>query len=77
MHATVAEFDPQSQSGSVLLDDGIQIPFDAAAFAAGGLRTLRLGQRVRLTTDDPPPTDPAARPRITALTVATLPPDQT
>jgi 2-phospho-L-lactate guanylyltransferase len=32
----------------VLLDDGTRVPFPAAAFAASGLRLLRIGQRVRL-----------------------------
>lgn len=74
MHATVAEFDDLSRVGSVLLDDGRQVPFDANAFAAGGLRTLRLGQRVLLATDDDTVADSASPlPRITAITVATLP----
>ncbi|HKT05701.1 MAG TPA: cold-shock protein [Rugosimonospora sp.] len=45
---TVASFDPQDRSGTVLLDDGRQVAFDAPAFDASGLRLLRLGQRVRL-----------------------------
>ena len=66
--ATVATFDSTTGSGSVLLDDGLRLPFGAAAFARSGLRALRLGQRVRLEVhgegDDA---------RITALTVVTLP----
>lgn len=46
--ATVATFDPDTGAGTVLLDDGRPVSFDGAAFAAGGLRLLRLGQRVRL-----------------------------
>ena len=49
---TVATFDGATGAGSVLLDDGSAVPFDAAAFAAGGLRHLRLGQRVRLDADE-------------------------
>jgi 2-phospho-L-lactate guanylyltransferase len=45
---TVASFDPARRSGTVLLDDGTQLGFDAPAFDASGLRLLRLGQRVRL-----------------------------
>ena len=52
MQATVATFDPATGSGTVLTDDGRRVAFDGAAFAAGGLRLLRLGQRVRLDTAD-------------------------
>ena len=48
MQATAYTFDPETRSGSVLLDDGTPLPFDAAAFDAGGLRLLRPGQRVRI-----------------------------
>ena len=48
MQGTVSEFDPDTRSGVVLLDDGSQIRFPAEAFDAGGLRLLRLGQRLRL-----------------------------
>lgn len=50
-HATVARFDPATHSGTVLLDDGLEVPFDAAAFRAGGTLNLRLGQRVQLMHD--------------------------
>ena len=66
MQATVRRFDPVTRDGSVLLDDGVELPFDAAAFDAGGLRSLRTGQRVRIRTD-------AAGRRVVALTIATLP----
>lgn len=48
MQATAYTYDPDSRSGSVLLDDGTPLPFDTAAFDAGGLRLLRPGQRVRI-----------------------------
>ncbi|GAA4001449.1 hypothetical protein GCM10022384_55460 [Streptomyces marokkonensis] len=51
MQATAYTYDPESRSGQVLLDDGTPVPFDAAAFDAGGLRLLRPGQRVRIETD--------------------------
>lgn len=35
--------------GSVLLDDGREVPFEADAWAASGLRHLRMGQRVSVT----------------------------
>ena len=47
MQATVATFE-EGAGGTVLLDDGSTMSFDAEAFAASGLRHLRLGQRVRL-----------------------------
>jgi 2-phospho-L-lactate guanylyltransferase len=52
MQGTVATFDEASQGGTVLLDDGSLVRFSAAAFAASGLRLLRLGQRVRLEQGD-------------------------
>ncbi|CAM5523438.1 hypothetical protein GCM10010329_55230 [Streptomyces spiroverticillatus] len=52
MQATAYTYDPETRSGSVLLDDGTPVPFDAAAFDAGGLRLLRAGQRVRIETAD-------------------------
>ncbi|GAA0963220.1 hypothetical protein GCM10009550_58490 [Actinocorallia libanotica] len=64
MQGTVKDFDPVERSGSVLLDDGSELPFDAAAFDAGGLRLLRFGQRVNLAWDGG---------RVTALTLSTLP----
>ncbi|UNO39740.1 hypothetical protein [Streptomyces sp. MST-110588] len=48
MQATAYTYDAQTRTGSVLLDDGTPLPFDAAAFDAGGLRLLRPGQRVRI-----------------------------
>jgi 2-phospho-L-lactate guanylyltransferase len=65
MQATVRIFDQATRGGSVLLDDGTELAFDAAAFDAGGLRFARPGQRVSMRVD--------AEGRITALTLATLP----
>ncbi|MDX6739077.1 hypothetical protein [Actinocorallia sp. A-T 12471] len=64
MQGTVKDFDTATASGSVLLDDGSELPFDGDAFAAGGLRLLRFGQRVNLAFDGV---------RITAITLSTLP----
>jgi 2-phospho-L-lactate/phosphoenolpyruvate guanylyltransferase len=52
LQGTVATFDPGTREGTVLLDDGREVAFPAAAFAASGLRLLRLGQRVRLDHGD-------------------------
>ena len=46
--ATVKSFDPDSGTGTVLLDDQREVAVPAEAFAASGLEELRLGQRVRL-----------------------------
>jgi hypothetical protein len=51
MQATAFTFDPRTRGGSVLLDDGTPLPFDAEAFDAGQLRLLRPGQRVRVRTE--------------------------
>ncbi len=51
MQGTVATFDPASGAASVLLDNGTAVEVPSAAFAASGLRLLRLGQRVRLEID--------------------------
>ena len=49
---SVHTFDPATGAGSVLLDDGVEVPFSAAAFEAGGLRLLRPGQRLSLDRDE-------------------------
>ena len=64
IQATVRDFDPESRGGTALLDDGREVAFDGAAFAAGGLRLLRLGQRVRLEYDGD---------RVARVTIHTLP----
>ena len=63
MQATVATFDADTGSGTVLTDDGRRVPFDAAAFAAGGLRLLRPGQRVKMDIADG---------RVVRVTIGTL-----
>ncbi|KUN81981.1 2-phospho-L-lactate guanylyltransferase [Streptomyces bungoensis] len=67
MQATAYTYDPDTRSGQVLLDDGTPVPFDAAAFDAGGLRLLRPGQRVRIETEGD-----SGAPRITLVTLQTL-----
>jgi cold shock CspA family protein len=63
MQATVATFSPQTHCGSVLLDDGAGLTFDADAFAGSRLRLLRHGQRVNIRVVDG---------RIAAITLATF-----
>ncbi|MFB6791696.1 hypothetical protein ACFCWT_34065 [Streptomyces olivaceus] len=77
MQATAYTYDPESRSGQVLLDDGTPVPFDAAAFDAGGLRLLRPGQRVRIETDadadaDAGDADTGTGRRITLVTLQTF-----
>jgi 2-phospho-L-lactate guanylyltransferase len=68
MQATVRDFDPRTRAGSVLLDDGAALPFPAEAFLASGLRTLRLGQRLRIEV-----TGAGQDRRVSRLSLATLP----
>jgi cold shock CspA family protein len=48
MQASVHQYDDNTGSGSVLLDDGREIPFDGSVFDASGLRHVRVGQRVSI-----------------------------
>jgi 2-phospho-L-lactate guanylyltransferase len=50
VQGTVATFDAESHTGTLLLDDGSELAFPAAAFDRSGLRLLRLGQRLVIRT---------------------------
>jgi cold shock CspA family protein len=50
MQATVSRFDAPTRGGAVLLDDGVELPFSEEALRGSGLRLLRPGQRVRIST---------------------------
>ncbi|ALU96457.1 2-phospho-L-lactate guanylyltransferase [Streptomyces sp. TSRI0445] len=67
MQATSYTYDPETRGGSVLLDDGTPVEFDAAAFDAGGLLLLRPGQRVRIEGEGE-----GAALRITLVTLQTF-----
>lgn len=67
MQATAYTYDPETRTGSVLLDDGSPLSFDAAAFDAGGLLLLRSGQRVRIEVEGE-----GEERRITLITLQTL-----
>ncbi|MFF0473017.1 hypothetical protein [Streptomyces sp. NPDC004284] len=69
MQATAFTYDPETRSGSVLLDDGTPVEFGAEAFEAGGLRLLRPGQRVRIETE---PGTSGSGLRITLVTLQTF-----
>jgi 2-phospho-L-lactate guanylyltransferase len=51
MQGTVATYDPGTQAGTLLLDDGSELAFPPEAFRRSGLRLLRSGQRVTVETD--------------------------
>ena len=48
MQASVHKYSDESGSGSVLLDDGREIPFEGNVLDASGLRHLRPGQRLSI-----------------------------
>ena len=48
MQASVHTYDDKSGSGSVLLDDGLEVHFDGIVMDASGLRLVRPGQRVSI-----------------------------
>jgi 2-phospho-L-lactate guanylyltransferase len=52
MQGTVATYDAETHSGTLLLDDGSELGFGAEAFERSGLRLLRLGQRLTIEKDD-------------------------
>jgi cold shock CspA family protein len=60
MQASVHRYEEDNGSGSVLLDDGREIPFDCAVMDASGLRLLRPGQRVSIEMS-------ASQPALTRL----------
>jgi len=44
---TVRDFDDESRSGSLLMEDRTEVHIDATSIEGSGLRSLRLGQRVK------------------------------
>ncbi len=61
MQGTVASYDERVRAGTVLLDDGVALPFDPVAVPSD-VRLLRWGQRVVVELD-------AAEQRVTALRI--------
>jgi 2-phospho-L-lactate/phosphoenolpyruvate guanylyltransferase len=57
VQASVHRFDPQTGGGSVLLDNGTELPFAPDAFERSGLRLLRVGQRLTVDVDEDAVTD--------------------
>ena len=51
MQGTVATYDPETHTGTLLLDDGSELAFPADAFRRSGLRLLRQGQRITIDAE--------------------------
>jgi cold shock CspA family protein len=49
---TIKEFDERSHHGSLLMEDRSEIAIDATSLEGAGLRTLRIGQRVKFDLAD-------------------------
>ena len=49
---TIKEFDEQSRNGSLLMEDRSEIAIDATSLEGAGIRTLRIGQRVKFELSD-------------------------
>ena len=44
---TIKEFDIEERTGSLLMEDRTEVGIDATSVEGSGLRTLRIGQRVK------------------------------
>lgn len=66
---TIRSFSTESREGSLLDDQLREHTFDAEAFRASGLQTLRIGQRVRFELHEDPDRD---TPRVSHLNVISL-----
>jgi len=44
---TIKDFDDEERTGSLLMEDSTEVAIDAVSVEGSGLRSLRLGQRVR------------------------------
>ena len=49
---TIKEYDESSHSGSLLMEDRTEIGIDATSLEGAGIRTLRIGQRVKFDVAD-------------------------
>jgi cold shock CspA family protein len=49
---TIRDFDDDDRSGSLLMDDHTEVHIDATSVEGSGLRSLRIGQRVRFDVVD-------------------------
>lgn len=44
---TIKDYDRESRTGSLLLDDETEVAIDATSMEGSGIRYLRIGQRVK------------------------------
>jgi cold shock CspA family protein len=49
---TIKHFDEEAGRGTLLMDDRTEVDVDARSIEGSGIRTLRLGQRVRFEIAD-------------------------
>jgi cold shock CspA family protein len=49
---TIKEYDGADRRGSLLMDDRSEVAIDATSLEGAGLRTLRIGQRVKFDLAD-------------------------
>ncbi len=49
---TIVTYDPESRTGSLLTDTRDEIAIDAGSTEGGGIRYLRIGQRVKFDVAD-------------------------
>ncbi len=49
---TIKEFDDAERAGSLLMEDRTEVGIDATSLEGAGIRTLRIGQRVRFDLAD-------------------------
>lgn len=49
---TIKDFDEGGRTGVLLTDDRAEVVIDADSLDASGIRTLRIGQRVKFETEE-------------------------
>ncbi len=52
VQGTIKEWDEEARTGSLLMDDRSEVGIDASSIEGSGIRTLRLGQRVKFELDE-------------------------
>jgi len=49
---TIRDFDEKDRTGTLLTDGRVEVVIDADSLDASGIRTLRIGQRVKFETEE-------------------------
>lgn len=49
---TIKDFDEEGRTGVLFTDDRAEVVIDADSLDASGIRTLRIGQRVKFETEE-------------------------